>query len=214
MKFFLDTANLEEIRDAASLGILDGVTTNPSLVSKEGAAFEDLVAEICEVVKGPVSAEVIGTRTEEMIREAHRLSQIAENVVVKIPLTKDGIRATRAVSSEGVPVNLTLCFSPAQAILAARAGAAYVSPFVGRLDDCSTSGMDLICDIRQIYDNYDFPTEIIVASVRHPMHVVEAARMGADVVTVPYAVLMKLFDHPLTDKGLKQFLDDWKKAGL
>mgnify|MGYP001161805711 CR=1 FL=1 len=213
MKFFLDTANLDEIRDAASFGVLDGVTTNPSLVSKEGEqkGFKDLVREICEIVKGPVSAEVLSTDIERMIDEARELAEIHEHVVVKMPLTEDGIKATKIVSDEGINVNVTLIFSPSQALLAAKAGAAYVSPFVGRLDDISEFGMEMVGDIVQIFDNYKIKTEVLVASVRHPLHVVEAARMGADIATMPYKVFKQLVKHPLTDIGLERFLADWGK---
>lgn len=213
MKFFIDSANLEEIESAAAFGIVDGVTTNPSLVSREGEQgnFEDLVKRICEVVKGPVSAEVLSTGYAEMLSEGRRLAAIDENIVVKLPMTEDGVKATKALSDEDVKVNVTLVFSPSQAILAAKAGAAYVSPFVGRLDDVSSGGMDLVSDICEIYANYASKTEVLVASVRHPMHVVEAARAGADVATFPYRVFNQLFNHPLTDIGLRKFLEDWKK---
>lgn len=213
MKFFLDTANLDEIRDAASLGVLDGVTTNPTLVSKEGGqkGFKELIREICEIVKGPVSAEVINTDVERMLEEARELAQIHHHVVVKMPLTEDGIRATKKVSEEGIKVNITLVFSPSQALVAAKAGAAYVSPFIGRLDDVSNVGMDIVRDIVGIYKNYGYSTEVLVASVRHPIHVVEAARVGADIVTMPYKVFKQLVKHPLTDIGLERFLADWGK---
>ncbi len=213
MKFFLDSANLEDIKDVASSGMLDGVTTNPSLVSKEGEqkSFDQLVKEICNIVQGPVSAEVISTEYEEMVEEARELSEIDNHIVVKMPLTENGIKATKTVSEDGINVNVTLVFSPAQALLAAKAGAAYVSPFVGRLDDISSSGMRLVEEIGQIYHNYSFSTEILVASVRHPMHVAEAALLGADVVTLPYKVFKQLYNHPLTDIGLDKFLSDWGK---
>lgn len=213
MKFFIDSANIDEIREAASFGIIDGVTTNPSLVSKEGNQkdFKELVKEICEIVKGPVSAEVISTEYKDMLIEARELAKVHEHIVVKMPLTEDGIKATAAVSREGIKVNVTLVFSPSQAILAAKAGAAYVSPFVGRLDDISTSGMDLIYDISEIYNHYGYETEILVASVRHPMHIVESAKMGADVATFPFKVFKQLFKHPLSDIGLERFLKDWGK---
>lgn len=213
MKFFLDTANLDEIRDAASLGVLDGVTTNPTLVSKEGGqkGFKELIREICEIVKGPVSAEVINTDVERMLEEARELAQIHHHVVVKMPLTEDGIRATKKVSEEGIKVNITLVFSPSQALVAAKAGAAYVSPFIGRLDDVSNVGMDIVKDIVGIYKNYGYSTEVLVASVRHPIHVVEAARVGADIATMPYKVFKQLVKHPLTDIGLERFLADWGK---
>lgn len=213
MKFFLDSANVSEIKKAASSGVLDGVTTNPSLVSREGEQkeFKDLVVEICEIVNGPVSAEVISTEFDKMIKEAGSLAKLHKHVVVKMPLTEDGIKATRHLSDKGINVNVTLVFSASQAILAAKAGAKYVSPFVGRLDDVSSSGMELIEDIATIYDNYDFHTEILVASIRHPMHVAESALIGADVVTMPYKVFSQLYKHPLTDIGLEKFLSDWGK---
>jgi transaldolase len=212
MKFFLDTANMDEIRDAASYGVLDGVTTNPTLVAKEGEqrGFKELVREICEIVNGPVSAEVISTDIERMLDEARELADIHPHVVVKMPLTEDGIKATKRVSDEGIRVNVTLVFSPSQALIAAKAGAAYVSPFVGRLDDVSNIGMDIVRDIIQIYKNYDYPTEVLVASVRHPIHVVEAAKVGAHVATMPYKIFKQLVKHPLTDVGLERFLADWK----
>ncbi len=212
MKFFLDTASVKEIRDGVGTGLIDGVTTNPSLVAKEGRPFKVVLAEICEIVPGPVSAECVTLTTEEMIAEARDLAKVAKNVVVKIPLTKDGLRAVKRLSVEGIKTNVTLCFSAVQALIAAKAGATYISPFVGRIDDRGSDGMELIQDIRTIYDNYDFKTEILVASVRHPVHVLEAARMGADVSTMPSAVFEKLYQHPLTDLGLAQFLEDWKKV--
>jgi len=214
MKFFLDTANLDEIRDAASYGVLDGITTNPSLVANEGGqrGFKELVREICEIVKGPVSAEVISTDIERMLEEARELAQIHDNVVVKMPLTEDGIRATKKVSEEGIRVNVTLVFSSSQALLAAKAGAAYVSPFVGRLDDISSIGMEVVREILGIYKNYGYATEVLVASVRHPVHVVEAAKMGAHIATMPYKVFKQLVKHPLTDIGLERFLSDWGRA--
>ena len=214
MKFFLDTASLQEIRDAQQMGLIDGVTTNPSLVAKEGDVdFKRHIAAICEITQGPVSAEVTSTDTAGMLREGREYASIAPNVVVKCPLTKDGLRATRTLTDEGTRVNVTLCFSAAQAILAAKAGAAYISPFVGRLDDTAHDGMQLIRDIIEIYDNYDWYTEVLVASIRHPLHVVDAARAGADVATLPFKVLEQLWKHPLTDRGLEQFLDDWRKSG-
>lgn len=215
MKFFIDSANIDEIKEAAAYGIIDGVTTNPSLVSKEGNQkdFKQLVKEICDIVKGPVSAEVISTDYDEMLSEARDLAKVDNNIVVKMPLTENGIKATSTVSKEGIKVNVTLVFSPSQAILAAKAGAAYVSPFVGRLDDISTSGMDLIYDISEIYNNYGYSTEILVASIRHPMHIVESAKMGADVSTMPFKVFKQLFKHPLSDIGLERFLNDWGKNG-
>ena len=214
MKFFADTAEIEEIRELAATGLLDGVTTNPSLVSKAGRNFIEAVREICAIVEGPVSAEVAATDTGTMLAEARKLAAIAENVVIKVPLTWDGLKACRALSQDGIMVNVTLCFSANQALLAAKAGAAFVSPFVGRLDDVGEDGMSLIRDIRTIYDPYpDFGTEILAASIRHPRHVTEAALAGADVATVPPAILKQIVHHPLTDKGLAQFLADWKKTG-
>src|ERR687893_2363569 len=214
MKFFLDSANLGEIREAAELGLIDGVTTNPSLIAKEGGVdFKRHIAAICETVAGDVSVEVTSLDTEGMLREGREYARIAPNVIIKCPLTRDGLKATRQLTSEGIKVNVTLCFSAAQAILAAKAGAAYISPFVGRLDDTAHDGMQLIRDIVEIYDNYDWYTEVLVASVRHPLHVVESARAGADVATLPFKVLEQLWKHPLTDRGLEQFLDDWRKSG-
>lgn len=211
MKFFIDTANIDEIKEAASYGLLDGVTTNPSLVSKEGKNFTDLLKEIVEVVDGPISAEVVSTDYEGIIKEAEELAKIHKNIVVKVPLIKEGIKAVKYLSGKGIKTNVTLCFSPSQALLAAKAGATYISPFVGRLDDISHDGMELIDQIIQIYDNYGFETEVLVASIRHPLHLVEAAMMGADVATMPFNVIEKLFKHPLTDIGLDKFLSDWKK---
>ncbi len=211
MKFFLDTGSIEEIRSAAATGVLDGITTNPSLVAKEGRNFKDLIVEICNIVDGPVSAEVTEAQTEAMVRQGMELSAIHKNVVVKVPLFKEGIMAVRQLSSRGVKVNVTLCFSATQALIAAKAGATYISPFIGRLDDISHVGMDLIRDIRTIYDNYDFSTQILTASVRHPVHVLEAALAGSDVATMPYKVFEALFKHPLTDLGNEKFLADWKK---
>lgn len=213
MKFFLDTADIAEIRPLAALGLVDGVTTNPSLIAKTGRKMSEVITEICAAVDGPVSAEVTATDHAAMLDEGRTLRKLAHNVVVKLPLTADGLRACRDLSEEGILVNVTLCFSPAQALLAAKAGAAYVSPFVGRLDDVGHDGMGLIADILEIYDNYDFSTEVLVASVRHPMHVVQAAKLGADVATMPPAVLRALINHPLTDKGLAGFLADWAKTG-
>ena len=214
MKFFIDTADLDEIRDLAATGLLDGVTTNPSLVAKTGKSFLDLVAEICKVVPGPVSAEVTATEHERMLAEARRLTEIASNVAIKVPLTPDGLKTCKVLADDGIKVNVTLCFSAAQAILAAKAGAAFISPFVGRLDDIGTPGMELIQDIVDIYRQYPaFSTEVLVASVRSPRHVIEAAQMGAHVATLPPAVLRQLFKHPLTDKGLDAFLADWQKTG-
>lgn len=214
MKFFIDTADVSEIRDLAASGLVDGVTTNPSLVAKTGRDFLEVLGEICDIVPGPVSAEVAATDVEGMLAEGRALAKVATNVAVKVPLTPEGLKACRALSDEGTNVNVTLCFSPAQALLAAKAGAAYISPFVGRLDDIGGDGMALIADIVQIYDAQpDLATEVLVASVRHPMHVVEAAKLGAHVATLPPAVLRQMFQHPLTDKGLKAFLADWEKTG-
>ena len=212
MKFFIDTADVDEIRDAAAMGLVDGVTTNPSLVAKTGRKFTDVLVEICDLVSGPVSAEVISVTCDEMLKEARELAGLRENVVIKIPLIPEGLKATKQCAEEGIKTNVTLCFSATQALLAAKAGATYVSPFVGRLDDISTEGMELIADILQIYRNYDFSTEVLVASVRHPIHVLEAARMGAHVATCPHKVLLQLAKHPLTDVGLKKFLADWEKV--
>jgi len=214
MKFFIDSADVGEIRDLASTGLVDGVTTNPSLVAKSGRDFFDVLAEICDIVPGPVSAEVTATDHANMLAEGEALARLADNIAVKVPLTPDGLKTCKALSDQGTQVNVTLCFSAAQAILAAKAGATFISPFVGRLDDISTDGMALIADIVEIYDVYpDFATEVLVASVRHPMHVVDAAKMGAHVATVPPGVLRAMFNHPLTDKGLAAFLDDWAKTG-
>ncbi|MQX35284.1 fructose-6-phosphate aldolase [Roseospira navarrensis] len=214
MKFFVDTADVAEIQDLAATGLVDGVTTNPSLVAKAGRNFVDVVAEICDIVSGPVSAEVVATDTDGMLRQAHALRKIAPNVTIKLPLTPDGLRACKTLSDDGTMVNVTLCFSAAQAILAAKAGATFISPFVGRLDDIGQTGMELIADIMAIYGNYPaFKTEVLVASVRNPLHVIEAGRLGADVVTLPPGVLRQLYGHPLTDKGLAAFLSDWEKTG-
>lgn len=214
MKFFIDTADLNDIRDLAATGLVDGVTTNPSLIAKSGGKFLDVIAEICAVVRGPVSAEVTATDHATMLQEGRKLAKIADNVTVKVPLTQDGLKTCKVLASEGTRVNVTLCFSPAQAILAAKAGAAFISPFVGRLDDIGADGMQLIRDIVQIYDHYDaFTTEVLVASARHPIHVIESAKVGAHVVTLPPAVMRQMFNHPLTDKGLAAFLADWKKTG-
>lgn len=214
MKFFIDTANLDEIREANELGLIDGVTTNPSLVAKEkDVDFKEHIAKICELVKGDVSAEVTALDTKGMLREGREYAKIAPNVVVKCPLTLDGLKATRVLTDEGTGVNVTLCFSAAQALLAAKAGAKYISPFIGRLDDISTNGMQLIHDIIQIYGNYDFKTQVLAASIRHPMHIVDCALAGADVATLPFKVIQQLVNHPLTDKGLEGFLADWKKSG-
>ncbi|MGA2532634.1 MAG: fructose-6-phosphate aldolase [Candidatus Aminicenantales bacterium] len=212
MKFFLDTANLDEIREVASWGILDGVTTNPTLVAKESGAFEHLIRDICAVVTGPVSAEAVAAKAAEILPEARALARIAPNVVVKIPVGIEGLKATKILAAENVPVNMTLVFSASQALLAAKAGARFVSPFIGRLDDASEDGMALIEEIVTIFENYRIDTEIIVASVRHPRHVVEAALLGADIATIPYAVMAKLVHHPLTDAGIERFLKDWRNV--
>ena len=211
MKFFIDTANLDEIREVASLGILDGVTTNPSLVAKEGRDFQSVLREIVSIVNGPISAEVTTTDPEEMLTQGRELASIHPNIVVKVPLTKEGLQTCKRLRSDGINVNVTLCFSASQALLAAKAGASYISPFIGRLDDISHEGMDLIRQIRTIYDNYGFETEILAASIRHPVHVVEAALAGADVATMPYKVVVQLLKHPLTDIGQQRFLADWEK---
>jgi transaldolase len=214
MKFFVDTAEVSEIRALAETGLLDGVTTNPSLIAKSGRKMAEVIAEICEITPGPVSAEVTATDFETMLAEGRYLRGIAQNVAVKVPLTEAGLRTCRALSNEGTPVNVTLCFSPAQALLAAKAGAAFISPFVGRLDDIAHDGMGLIADIVQIYRNYpNLKTEVLVASVRHPVHLVQAAKLGAHVATLPPAVIRQLLKHPLTDSGLAAFLADWKKTG-
>lgn len=210
MKFFIDTANIDEIKEAADMGLLDGVTTNPSLVAKEGRNFNELLSEIIKIVDGPISAEVVATDFEGIMKEAQELSSIHKNIVVKIPLIPAGIKAVKALSAKGIKTNVTLCFSPAQALLAAKAGATYISPFVGRLDDISHNGMELIEQIVTIYDNYGYQTEVLVASIRHPIHLVQAAEIGADVATIPFSVIKKLFNHPLTDNGLEKFLSDWK----
>jgi len=212
MKIFLDTANLNDIREAASLGVVDGITTNPSLLAKEGGDPEAILLEICRTVDGPISGEVVATEAAGMIEEGRHLASLHENIVVKIPCIPEGLKATKALSSEGKRVNMTLVFSPSQALLAAKAGARYVSPFVGRLDDISTPGMELVADIIQIFDHYDYDCEVLAASLRHPLHVVEAARMGADIGTMPMSVFTALMKHPLTDIGLKRFLDDWEKV--
>jgi len=213
MKFFIDTANIEEIRKASELGMVDGVTTNPSLVAKEGREFKGLIKEICGMVDGPVSAEVVSLDAEGMVSEARDLARIADNIVVKIPLIEEGLKAVAILAREGIKVNVTLCFSPIQALMAAKAGAAYVSPFVGRLDDISHVGMDLVEQILSIYENYGFDTEVIVASIRNPLHVLDAALMGADIATIPFKVIQQLIRHPLTDIGLEKFLADWKRLG-
>lgn len=211
MKFFIDTANINEIKEAASYGLLDGVTTNPSLVAKEGKNFLELLNEIVKIVDGPISAEVVSTDYDGIMKEARKLAKIHKNIVVKVPLIKEGIKAVKSLSGEGINTNVTLCFSPSQALLAAKAGATYISPFVGRLDDISHDGMELIQQIVQIYNNYNFKTQVLVASIRHPLHLVDAALMGAHVATMPFDVINKLFKHPLTDLGLEKFLSDWKK---
>ncbi|MFQ5947046.1 MAG: fructose-6-phosphate aldolase [Anaerolineae bacterium] len=214
MKIFLDTANLGELKEGVAMGVVDGCTTNPSLIAKEKRPFRPLVEEICSIVPGPVSLEVVATDEEGMVKEGKELAQIADNVVVKCPLTKDGLKAVRQLSRDGTKVNQTLCFSPTQALLSAKAGATYISPFLGRLDDISHVGMDLIRQIVTIYANYGFRTQVLAASIRSPLHVVEAAMAGAHVSTMPFAVLEQLLKHPLTDLGLKKFLDDWNKAGI
>lgn len=211
MKIFIDTANIKEIKEAVAQGIIDGVTTNPTLIAKENRQADDLLKEICSLVDGPVSAEVMALKEEVMVNEAMELSKIAKNIVIKIPLVKEGLKAVKILRGKGIKTNVTLCFSPAQALLAAKAGADYISPFIGRLDDISQAGMDLIREIKQIYSNYNFKTEIIVASVRNPLHVVDAAKIGADIATVPFAVIEQLIKHPLTDIGIQRFIEDWKK---
>ena len=212
MKFFIDTANIEEIKKAWELGVINGVTTNPSLISKEKTEPVALFKEICAIVDGPISAEVIGTKADEMVKEAENLVKIHENIVVKIPMIEEGLKAVKRLTAAGIKTNVTLIFSPSQALLAAKAGATYVSPFVGRLDDISHNGMDIVADIQTIYENYDFDTEIIVASIRNPLHVIEAALIGADIATIPYSVIGQLIKHPLTDIGLEKFLKDWENA--
>ncbi len=211
MKFFIDTANVKEIRQAASLGVVDGVTTNPSLVAKEGRDFREVINEICSIVDGPISAEAVSLKADEMIAEAEGLAKIHKNIVVKLPMTKDGLKATKVLADKDIRVNMTLVFSPMQALLAAKVGAAFVSPFVGRLDDISHYGMDLVRQIVTIYNNYGFATEVIVASVRNPLHVVDAALAGAHIATIPYGVIDQLVKHPLTDIGIEKFLADWRK---
>jgi transaldolase len=214
MKIFIDTANINEIKETASMGLLDGVTTNPSLVAKEGKNFRDLLKEICSIVHGDISAEVVATDYDGMMKEGKSLAKIDDKIVIKIPLIKEGLKAVKSLKAEGIRSNVTLCFSPNQALLAAKAGAYIISPFIGRLDDVGTSGMELIHQIITIYRNYNFETQVLVASVRHPMHVVEAAMLGADIATIPYKVLIQLIKHPLTDIGLEKFLNDWKKVPL
>ena len=213
MKFFIDTANLEEIAKANELGLLDGVTTNPTLVAKEKGNFEELLKEICTLVDGPVSAEVVSTEAKGMVQEARRLAKLADNIVVKIPMITEGIKATKILAKENIKTNVTLVFSPVQALMAAKAGASYVSPFIGRLDDISTVGIGIVEDIVTIYENYGFETEVIVASIRNPVHVLDAALIGAHVATIPFKVLMQLSEHPLTKIGLERFLADWRKMG-
>ena len=213
MKFFADTAEIAEIRELAETGLLDGVTTNPSLVHKSGRDFIDVLREISKICPGPISAEVVALEYNEMMREAEVLRKVAKNIAVKVPLTPDGLKACKTLTGDGTMVNVTLCFSAAQALLAAKAGASFISPFVGRLDDTGSDGMQLIADIRMIYDNYDFATQILVASVRHPIHVIEAAKIGADVITAPPKIIHQLFKHPLTDAGLASFLKDWQASG-
>jgi transaldolase len=212
MKFFIDTADVKEIKEATAMGLVDGVTTNPSLVARTGRKFRDVLLEICDLVPGPVSAEVVGTTHDDMMKEARELAALRKNIVVKIPLIAEGLKAVRTCSNEGIKTNVTLCFSATQALLAAKAGATYISPFVGRLDDVSQDGMELIADIVEIYDNYNFDTEVLVASVRHPIHVLESAKLGAHVATCPLSVLLQLAKHPLTDLGLAKFLQDWEKV--
>jgi transaldolase len=210
MKFFLDTANVKEIQEAASLGLLDGVTTNPSLVAKEGRIFKEVLIEICKIVDGPISAEVVSLEANAMVKEGKELAKIHKNIVVKVPLIAEGLKATKRLAAEGIKVNVTLCFSPTQALLAAKAGAWCVSPFIGRLDDISSNGMELIRQILTIYRNYDYKTQVLVASVRHPQHVVEAALAGGHICTMPFTIFQQMVKHPLTDSGLKKFLADWE----
>lgn len=212
MKIFIDSADIEEIKDANDMGVIDGVTTNPSLIAKTGRKFEEVIQEICSIVDGPISAETVTLEADSIFKEALELSQIHKNVVIKIPLVTEGLKAVKMCAAEGIKTNVTLCFSANQALLAAKAGATYISPFVGRLDDITHVGMDLIEQIVTIYQNYDFSTEVLVASIRHPIHVLEAAEMGADVCTIPYKVIKQLANHPLTDSGLKKFLSDWEKV--
>ena len=213
MKFFVDTADIDDIKDLASTGLVDGVTTNPSLIAKSGKEFIPLIEEICDIIHGPVSAEVGATDYETMLKEGQRLAKIAKNIAVKVPLTEAGLKVCKALSDEGTMVNVTLCFSSGQALLAAKAGASFISPFVGRLDDLCYDGLDLIGDIVQIYENYGFETEVLVASIRNPLHITESAKMGADVATCPPKVIKQLYKHPLTDKGLAAFVEDWKNSG-
>jgi transaldolase len=212
MKFFIDTANIDEIKKAWEIGVIDGVTTNPSLIAKENREPIALLKEICSIVDGPISAEAVSLKTDEMVREAEELASIHKNIVIKIPMTEDGLRAVKILSKKNIKTNVTLIFSPSQALLAAKAGASYVSPFVGRLDDISHTGMEIVRNIQEIFENYLFDTEVIVASIRNPLHVVEAAKMGADVATIPYNVISQLIKHPLTDIGIDKFLKDWQKV--
>lgn len=212
MKFFIDTANVDEIREANEMGMVDGVTTNPSLIAKEGRDFKEIINEICRIVDGPISAEAVSLDSEGMIAEARDLAKIHKNIVVKIPMTIEGMKAVRTLADEGIKTNVTLVFSPLQALMAAKAGASYVSPFVGRLDDLSQEGMDVVDQIVTIYDNYGYQTEVIVASIRNPLHVLETGLIGADIATIPFSVLKKLAAHPMTDKGIQAFLDDWEKT--
>jgi len=213
MKFFIDTANIDEIKEAHSMGMVDGVTTNPTLIAKEGGDFQTIIKEICSIVDGPISAEVISLDADGMVKEARELAKIHDNIVIKVPMTIDGIKATRTLTEENIKTNVTLVFSPLQALMAAKAGATFVSPFVGRLDDLAQEGMVLVDQIVEIYSNYGYTTEVIVASIRNPLHVLDAAVMGADIATIPFNVLAKLAAHPMTDKGIKAFLSDWEKAG-
>jgi transaldolase len=213
MKFFIDTANIEEIKRASELGMVDGVTTNPSLVAKEEREFKGLIKEICDLVEGPVNAEVVSLDSKGMVREAKELAEIADNIVIKVPLIEEGLKATKILAGQGIKTNVTLCFSPVQALMAAKAGAAYISPFVGRLDDISHIGMELVEQILAIYNAYGFETEVIVASIRNPVHVLDSALMGAHIATIPFRVIQQLIKHPLTDIGLENFLADWKKLG-
>ena len=212
MKIFLDTANVEQIREVAALGVLDGVTTNPTLVSREQGNYRDMLKEICDIVQGPVSAEVVAEDTEEMLRQARDYAKISEHIVIKVPLVAEGIKAVKVLSSEGIQTNVTLCFSANQGLLAAKAGATYISPFVGRIDDVGQNGMEVVSELVEIYENYAFSTQVLAASLRHPQHVLEAARIGADVATVPFSVVMQMLKHPLTDVGVKKFNDDWEKV--
>jgi transaldolase len=212
VKFFIDTANIEQIREAATLGVLDGVTTNPSLLSKEEGSFREILKEICSIVPGPVSAEVVSLEAEGMVKEGKELCKIADNIIIKVPCIREGVKAMGMFKSEGINTNATLCFSANQAILVAKAGATYVSPFVGRMDDICNSGMEIVSDIMEIYSNYSIATQVIVSSVRHPMHVYQAGIMGADVVTIPFNVIEKLIQHPMTDRGIEKFLADWEKV--